>query len=216
MTIFHQIIDKPWLPPSGRVERLHSGKSFFLPRQKLALRFFFAVGTVAFSLLTVSYAERMAYEVWRPLPETWLLWSNAAVLVLSSVAFQFASVKARDGEVVLLKNALYLGGFFTFLFLAGQLLSWQQLHAGDRLDPRNPANAFFYLITGLHGLHLLGGLAVWARTLLKLRRGFDPVRTCRTVELCTAYWHFLLIIWLALFGLLFFPGGSLPIICRAF
>ncbi|WP_282607588.1 cytochrome c oxidase subunit 3 [Pelagibius sp. Alg239-R121] len=216
MTIFHQIVDKPWLPLSDQVEQLHSGRSFHLPQKKLALRFFFAVGTVIFSLLTVSYAERMAYEVWRPLPETWLLWSNAAVLLFSSVAFQRATVCARRGETPSVQKALYAGGFFTLLFLAGQLLSWHQLQTGNALDPRNPANEFFILITGLHGLHLLGGLVVWGRTVLKLRRGSNPAVICRSVELCTAYWHFLFIIWLALFGLLFFPGGSLPIICRAF
>lgn len=216
MTIFHQIVDKPWLPLPTQVEPLHSGRSFHLPRKKLALRFFFAVGTVIFSLLTVSYAERMAYEIWRPLPETWLLWSNAAVLLLSSVAFHLAVVSARREQAYNLRTALYAGGFFTFLFLAGQLLSWQQLQSVNALDSRNPANAFFYLITGLHGIHLLGGLAVWGRTLVKLRQGSDPGRICRSVELCAAYWHFLLVIWLALFGLLFFPGGSLPVICRAF
>ena len=216
MTIFQQIVDKPWLPPSGQVEFLHSGRSFHLPQKKLALRFFFAVGTVIFFLLTVSYAERMASEVWRPLPETWLLWSNAAVLVLSSVSFQWATYSARRQDIPRLQAALTVGGLLTFLFLAGQILSWHQLQTTNTLDPRNPANQFFYLITGLHGLHLLGGLLVWARTVLKLRRGSNPVLIGRSVELCTAYWHFLLIIWLALFGLLFFPGGSLPVICRAF
>ncbi len=216
MTIFHQIVDKPWLPLPTRVEPLHSGRSFYLPRKKLALRFFFAVGTVVFSLLTVSYAERMSYEISRPLPETWLLWSNAAVLVFSSTAFHFAVVSARREQTGNVRIAFYAAGFFTLLFLAGQLLSWQQLQSTNTLDPRNPANAFFYLITGLHGLHLLGGLAVWGRTLIRLRQGSDPGRTCRSIELCAAYWHFLLVIWLALFGLLFFPGGSLPAICRAF
>jgi len=228
VSLFQQVTVKPWMPVTGRVERLYSGRSFFAPQKTIALRFFFAVVTILFSLLTVSYAERMAFEVRRPLPETWLLWSNAATLIFSGIAFQWATVSARRQRLSELRRGLYVGGFFTFVFLAGQLLSWHQLQAVNTIDHRNPANAFFYMITGLHGLHLLGGLAVWGRTLGKLRQGFSPgvvpgtgsgadlTRITRSVELCTAYWHFLLIVWLALFGLLFFPGGSLPIICRAF
>ena len=68
----------------------------------------------------------------------------------------------------------------------------------------NPANAFFYLITGLHGLHLLGGLVAWGWTSAKVWRGFDIARVRLSVELCTVYWHFLLVVWLVLFALLLF------------
>ena len=68
----------------------------------------------------------------------------------------------------------------------------------------NPANAFFYVLTALHGLHLIGGLVVL---------GPDDGASCRaavrssvdlrlSVELCAMYWHFLLLVWLVLFALL--------------
>ena len=66
----------------------------------------------------------------------------------------------------------------------------------------NPANGFFYLITGLHGLHLLGGLVAWGRTSDKVWRGFEPAQVRLSVELCAVYWHFLLVVWLVLFALL--------------
>jgi cytochrome c oxidase subunit 3 len=66
----------------------------------------------------------------------------------------------------------------------------------------SPADAFFYLITGLHGLHVLGGLWVWARTTAKVWRGTEIEKVRLSVELCTVYWHFLLIVWVVLFGLL--------------
>jgi cytochrome c oxidase subunit 3 len=66
----------------------------------------------------------------------------------------------------------------------------------------NPANAFYYLMTGLHGLHLLGGLWVWSKSSIRLLSGGEPKDIKLSVELCTLYWHFLLLVWLVLFGIL--------------
>ena len=77
----------------------------------------------------------------------------------------------------------------------------------------NPAIAFFYLITGLHGLHLLGGLVAWGRTVVKVWGDFDVAKIRQSVELCTLYWHFLLLVWLILFGLLF-SGNNLDILLK--
>jgi cytochrome c oxidase subunit 3 len=66
----------------------------------------------------------------------------------------------------------------------------------------NPANSFFYLITGLHGLHLLGGLIALTRTTLRAWNTDEPEDVRTSVQLCTVYWHFMLIVWLVLFALL--------------
>jgi cytochrome c oxidase subunit III len=66
----------------------------------------------------------------------------------------------------------------------------------------NPANSFFYLVTAIHGLHLLGGLVALGRTIAKLWRGADLPKLRLSVELCALYWHFLLLVWLMLLGLL--------------
>ena len=73
----------------------------------------------------------------------------------------------------------------------------------------SPASSFFYLIVGVHGLHLLGGLGALAFTSGKALSGV-PVRQLRlSVELCAIYWHFLLLVWLVFFGLLLFTGPVL-------
>ncbi|NJO13077.1 MAG: hypothetical protein HC872_05985 [Gammaproteobacteria bacterium] len=55
----------------------------------------------------------------------------------------------------------------------------------------------------MHGLHLLGGLYVWARTLVRMRRkDVEMIDVHTSVELCTVYWHYLLFIWLVLFAVL--------------
>ena len=79
-----------------------------------------------------------------------------------------------------------------FAFLAGQLWAWQQLNASGHFTSANPAYAFFFLLTALHGIHLLGGLWVWARATARVLRGAEVGKVRLSVELCTVYWHFLL------------------------
>ena len=95
-----------------------------------------------------------------------------------------------------------MGGVLTFAFLTGQLYVWQQLVDLGYYANTNTANAFFYLLTALHGLHLLGGLVAWGRSVFRMRRGSSATDLRLSVELCTVYWHYLLMIWLVLFGLL--------------
>ena len=97
---------------------------------------------------------------------------------------------------------LIIAGIFSVLFLFGQLFAWQQLNDQGRYAASNPAGAFFYVFTAMHGLHLLGGLYVWARSITKIYEKQD-IRLVRTsVELCTIYWHFMLLVWMLLFGLM--------------
>jgi cytochrome c oxidase subunit 3 len=81
-------------------------------------------------------------------------------------------------------------------------MAWRQLDAAGYFVASNPANSFFYLLTAIHGLHVLGGLVALARATGKVWRTADPGRVRLSVELCAVYWHFLLVVWLALFALL--------------
>ena len=176
-----------------------------MPTVKLGLIVFLAVVTVVFSLLVVAYTDRMALaDDWRPMPKPWLLWPNTAILILSSVGLQWARVAANRGQIDGVRVGLLAGGGFAFAFLAGQLMAWKLLIDLGYFAATNPANAFFYLLTALHGLHLLGGLVAWGRTTAKMWRGSEVAELRLSVELCAVYWHFLLLVWLVLFGLLLF------------
>jgi cytochrome c oxidase subunit 3 len=83
------------------------------------------------------------------------------------------------------------------------LVAWWQLAQSDEFTLSLPAVGLFYLITGLHGLHILGGLVAYGRTLRKVLGGADAADIRTSVGLCTTYWHFMLGVWLALFGLVF-------------
>lgn len=159
---------------------------------RIGLIFFMAVATALFSLLLLAYGMRMREPDWQPIPHPALLWWNTGALVLASIAMQ------RARQMTLHRAAwLVSGGVLAAVFVIGQLTVWRMLSAAGQTVTVNPSNSFLYLLTGLHGLHVLGGLVAWAVAIAHLQRA-DPFRVRRTIALCAIYWHFLLAVWLVL------------------
>ena len=191
---------QPWI--ADPVADEFSGASLDTNSKTIALVTFLAVATSLFGLFISAYTERSEFYDWRPLNEPGILWINSGFLVLASIAYQYTRNAAVAGSLDKLKPGLFVAGVMTILFLVGQLLAWQQLNASGYYVASNPANAFFYLLTAVHGIHLLGGLWVWARSAVKLMTGAEADSVRLSIELCTIYWHFLLLVWVVLFGLL--------------
>jgi cytochrome c oxidase subunit III len=123
-------------------------------------------------------------------------------------------VAARRDDMENVFLGICAGAASAITFLVGQLLAWQQLRAAGYFVASNPANSFFYLITAAHGLHLVGGLVALGRTTAKAWRGAEMAQMRLNVELCAIYWHFLLLVWLALLGLLTGWTDNFVDICR--
>jgi len=206
MSIFGALAGKPWLE-SGGGEFPASGR-LRIPTGRLGLIIFLVVVSVLFLLLTAAYIMRMGFGDWVPLDEPPVLWLNTLALVLSSAAFQWSWVGVRRGSAGSASAGVYAGGLFAAFFLVGQLVAWRQLDALGYYVASNPANTFFYLLSALHGAQLLGGLVAWGRTAGKLRHIENTIELRPEIELCALYWHFLLVIWLALFGLLLADNGG--------
>ena len=203
---------KPWLE-EGILADL-PGERPPLLSAKVGLGVFLAVVGSLFALIVSAYLMRMDLADWRTVPIPSLLWFNTGTLILSSVALQLALVAARHEDSDGMMAGLLAGGVSALIFLVGQFLAWQQLRTAGYFLAANPANSFFYLITGLHGLHLLGGLVALGRTIAKAFSGPALPRLRSSVELCAIYWHFLLVIWLILFGLLSGSADEFLKICR--
>jgi cytochrome c oxidase subunit 3 len=140
---------------------------------------------------------------WRSISKPPILWLNTAMLILSSIAMQVARRALNLDQRERVSGFLFAGGAFAFLFLIGQLVAWYQLRESGYVMTTGPAGAFFYVLTALHGLHLLGGLGVWLKTTIRMRsRAVELIDVRLSIELCTVYWHFLLLVWLAMFALL--------------
>ena len=173
-----------------------------LPAAKTGLWLFLAAATILFTGLLSAYLVRMDLPGWRSIPLPATLWFNTAALVVASAAVQWAWVAARQDDLVRMRRALWFTGAAASVFVAGQLRAWSQLQEAGLFVNSTPASSFFYLVTALHGLHVLSALVFWAVVMQGARR---PVLTARLrlyVELCALFWHFLLGVWLVFFALM--------------
>lgn len=192
---------QPWVASAGTAEI--SGRDIQAqPNSKVALVVLIAVLTSVFALTMSAYLIRMELGDWRPLPEPQLLWINTAVLALASVGMHRAFLKAGRQDRAQTMGGLIFAGICLILFVFGQMLAWQQLRELGYFAASNPANAFFYLVTGLHVVHILGGLIAWGFTMRKAMASTEIAEAQLMVQLAGIYIHFLLVVWFVLFALL--------------
>jgi len=207
--LVRKLSGRPWETNSAVVE-LGTYRQSEIPAAKVGLWTFLAVITSLFGLFISAYYMRMthghsaldSHTDWSSIPKPTVLWLNTAFLMGSSVAMQWARHAASQGNTRAMRSSLAIGGLLTLAFLLGQLAAWSQVHDSLCFSLRNPAVAFFYVLTAVHGAHLLGGIFVWGRTLQRIGNQRTALESRLTVELCSVYWHYLLLVWLVLFGLL--------------
>ncbi|HXN25817.1 MAG TPA: heme-copper oxidase subunit III [Candidatus Acidoferrales bacterium] len=180
-----------------------SGASSVPQRAYVTGMFIGLAGILMFFMAFVSaYIVRkgMPASGWIPLQVPRLLWLNTLVLIASSFTLARAhscfTAKDEDGFRHWWATTTILGT----LFVAGQILAWRQLAAEGIFLASNPSSSFFYVFTGAHGLHLLGGilalLYVQFRATRKVARG-------TAIEVVSMYWHFMDGLWVFLFLLLY-------------
>ncbi|MFK0206125.1 cytochrome c oxidase subunit 3 [Agrobacterium sp. NPDC090283] len=208
-----RLASKPWLEVglAGDTPEMPGSSA---TRAKLGLGIFLAVVGALFTLLISAYLGRMGGADWWGIPVPGLLWANTAALAASSLALQWAKTEAGAGRRERLNAALVTGFAMAVLFVAGQFLAWRQLISAGYVLADNPSNSFFYMITGLHGLHISGGLFVLGRTAIRARSEPLSARLRLSVELCAIYWHFMLVVWLILFALFAGWANSFVDLCR--
>lgn len=183
-------------------ERPLSRKPLPTPAE-LALWVVLATVTMLFAGFTSAYLVRRTASDWVPIYAPPILWLNTLLIVLSSVTLEVSKFvrrarHAHSAQLWLLASAL-LGA----AFVAGQVFAWEQLRASGIFLPTSPHSSFFYMLTGVHATHVLGGLAA---LLYVLRREWHPPSAVSAVDptaLVATYWHFVTGVWLFLYVLLF-------------
>jgi cytochrome c oxidase subunit 3 len=208
--LVQRLKEKPWTR-QGVIPT--SQETVFTSAPKIGLWVFLAVVSSLFGLFASAYMMRVhdahaELTGWTPIIKPSLLWLNTTVLVLASGAMQIARNRVDRDDFGGVRVYFSVAGALTVLFLAGQVLAWKQAAAAGDYGPGNPAFSFFIMITAVHGLHLIGGMFVLVRTTARVWRDAGKLAVVTrsklrmSVQLCTTYWHWLLLIWLGLFALL--------------
>lgn len=131
-----------------------------------------------------------------------IVWFNTLVLISSSAVMELARRRLAFGEVPRFRKLWLVATALGLLFLIGQLAAWRQLVLAGFYVATSQASSFFYIFTGLHGLHLLGGICA---LLYVSFRKFEKARVSRFVaaEVASYYWHFMDGLWIFLLALLY-------------
>jgi cytochrome c oxidase subunit 3 len=204
------VMSKPWLE-TGLSTTVATAPG--RPPEWIGLGVFLAVVGALFALFGSAFVMRMDEELWWSLTLPPIVWANTGQLVLASLFLHLAVAAADRGDRRRLWRDTGVAGLATVGFLLGQFIAWHELTAADDGLATAPAASFFYLLSGLHGLHILGGLA--ALGMVAARRGADLRGLRLSSRLCAAYWDFLLVVWLGLLVLFMGWANQFLDICRS-
>ena len=167
--------------------------------KKFALWLFLVTVLMIFAALTSAYIVRQAEGNWLEyeLPE--IFWVTSGIVVLSSVAMQFAYFAAKKDNFLGLRIGMVATVLLGIGFLVGQWYSWVALVDREVFFVGNPAGSFLYVFTGLHAVHLISGVIFLIIVLISTFRYKVHSQAMNTLEMATTYWHFLGGLWLYLF-----------------
>jgi cytochrome c oxidase subunit 3 len=185
----------------------HGGRGASRRASFLGLLVLLASSSMLFAAFTAAFAARRGWgEDWKSTPKPPILFVNTGVLLASSVALEAARRSIARGDRTAFNRKWTAGTLLGCAFLAGQGLAWRQLTDIGVLIATNPSSSFFFLLTAVHAVHLLGGLAAlsWVEWhALRFRLG-PGKRTA--AEMSALFWHFLGALWVWLM-LLFYVWG---------
>mgnify|MGYP001766899609 CR=1 FL=1 len=176
------------------------------PAGMLGMRLFIASLAMVFAATLVGYlVVRARAESWPPpgvplLPGT--LWISTAILLASSVTMAWAGRGVRRGDQRALRAGLVLTSLLGVAFLVSQTLNWFALVAANLTMRTNLYGFTFYLLTGLHALHVLGGLGPLAVVTRNAFAGKYSAAAHAGVAHVSLYWHFLDAVWIVMFAVL--------------
>ena len=195
---------QPPLPPGGHGgdDSADSGSSFPISKGQLGVWILLTAIVMLFAGLSSAYIVLRGVPTWQNIELPWMLWPNTAVLLLSSVAIDISRRAARRNDLQSMKRWLAVGGVLGLAFLAGQLAAWRQLVNAGVYVPSTLQSGFFYILTGLHGLHLLGGVFALGYVFSKALKDRITAFDYEPLKLCALYWHVMDALWIYLFLLL--------------
>ncbi len=216
--LFSTLSQKPWEEDQIAIDTKHEGRSFNLSNQMSAVIIIFGISTALFSLVFTSYLYSLPPEQDTTfILKKNLLWFNTLVLIF--VTFYFNKIRndlSKNITNKIKKNIIIVGGL-SYLFLFLQILLWYQLMREGHFVSTNTYFSSYYFFTGLHGVHLLGGLFFWGKVssrIFSLAEN-DYANEQKNISALSIYWLFLFIVWLTFFGLMIIFNDTVIAWCKS-
>jgi len=166
-----------------------------------------AIGLVSILMFFMALASafivlRRGSGVWVTVHLPFVVWPNTGILLASSFTLEAARRRLFLADLHGFQKFWLFTTVLGFLFVGGQLIAWRQLVAQGIYIASNQASSFFYIFTGAHAVHLLGGVCA---LLYVLVRKFKETTVSRSTaaEVASYYWHFMDGLWIFLLALLY-------------
>lgn len=167
--------------------------------KKFALWLFIVSVCMVFASMTSAYIVRQAEGNWQIFELPPLFWITSGIILLSSFTMHWAYMAAKRDNLEMVKVAMVVTTLMGAGFLVGQVLAWGELVENNVYFVGNPSGSFVYVLSGLHGLHIVGGVVFLMITLVATFRFQVHSKNLSLIEMCTTFWHFLDALWLYLF-----------------
>ena len=167
--------------------------------KKFAMWLFMTTVMMLFASLTSAYIVRQAEGNWLYFELPTLFYYTSGIVLISSFTMQWAYFEAKKDNLARVRTLVLLTSILGVGFLAGQFLAWGELVRNSVYFVGNPSGSFLYVLTGLHGLHVVSAVVFLLIVLNSAVRARINSKNMAQMEMCTTYWHFLGALWIYLF-----------------
>jgi cytochrome c oxidase subunit 3 len=181
------------------IEIIRDRRAMGMNPSKFIVWLFIVTITMLFAALTSAYVVKQSGGDWLNFNLPGMFWITSTIIIVSSITMQLALKSAKEDRFSRLKMYLILTALLGVAFLFGQYQSWKQLVDMDVYFVGNPAGSFLYVLTGLHGVHIISGLIFLIVVIASSFKLKTHSKSLIRIEMCTTYWHFLGGLWLYLF-----------------
>ena len=183
----------------------------FIPeKSRLLTGFLLLVVAMTFGGLMAAYIVLVTNKSleWQPFALPIQVWISTAIIIISSLTYHFAKTRLERDQREIAKKWFFITTVFGAAFISSQILSWIELTKRGLYMPGNPYAGFFYILTAVHAVHVLGGIVALGSILLRVwhpSSNEDAVLKRKSIaQVVGWYWHFMGGIWIVLFSLLGF------------
>ena len=161
-----------------------------------------------FAALSSAYIVLSGGEEWKPISVPRMLFWSTGVIAVSSATLEAARRYLKDGNQRKYAQWLEVTLLLGLTFLGTQIMAWRELRGQGLYLAGNPHSSFYYLFTGVHGAHVLGGIIALLFLVVRTRniQELSSRQAQASASLVQIYWHVMGAIWIWLFLLLMVWG----------